>query len=158
MSDPLINLLTQKRRMVTTKLPNPGEKVEFEGTKKEIIKWLKEKMPEIKEAQKVEITRLPERLIKEIWLARRPPEEREGILEGEVTDYACELVAQEGAKALKEVLPEGIAESVVGSYVPGVGVVHVYTKDAHEIPSFKVTQKYERGKMGPVEMEVKVEE
>jgi len=157
MSDPLINLLTQKRRMVTTKLPNPGEKVEFEGTKEEIIMWLKEKIPEIKEAQKVEITRLPERLIREIRLTGLTSEERERVLEGEITDHACHLVAQEGDKVLKEI-PESVAMSLVGSYVPGVGVVHVYTKDAHKIPSFKVTQKYERGKIGPVEMEVKVEE
>jgi len=133
-------------------------KVRFEGTKGEIIAWLREKGSKVfleKEVHEVHITRKPEGFRKEIKLAGLDAEKRKGVLEDEITEYTCDLVAQEGNKVIKDY---AVAENLVGSYLPGVGVVHVYTRDAHEIPSFKVVQKYKRGVIGPVEVEIKVEE
>jgi len=157
LNDPTLKVLSKGKRLTVYGLPNPGQKVTFEGTRQEVIKWLRDKGAELtekalkREIEEVEITQLPERIVTKMMLKDMAAERLKDVFAEELTNRVASHVAEKANEILKE------KKLVGGSIDIGVdrelSLVHVYVEEPKTEKEVKL--KYEPFVIGPVEMKVR---
>lgn len=160
-TDPTLNVLSSGKKLTVYGLPNPGQKVTFEGTQQEIIEWLRDKGDELadkaarREIENVEITRLPERWKTEMKLKDLREERLRDIFAELLTDRVGGLVADEANRILREknlwgaAVETGIDRELV--------LVNVHVTEPEQVTQIgkEVSLKYEAGTIGPSEVRIK---
>ena len=158
LSDPMLRLLSGGTKLAIYGSPNPGQKVTFEGTRQEIVEWLRDKGEELaekavrKEFEEVEITQLPERHTTKMVLRGLPQERLRDVFAEDLTERVGALVAEDANDIIlrEKKLTGGAVSTGVDRELTLISVHTEEPKIGKE-----VTVKYEPGTIGPIEMTIR---